>query len=46
MQQRLSMSFHRLAELDADIASFGHGDPSVADASTRLRQVAATLPQE
>jgi glyoxylase-like metal-dependent hydrolase (beta-lactamase superfamily II) len=38
-------SFRRLAELDVDIACFGHGEPAVGDAAARVRQVAATLPE-
>ncbi|MBX5489224.1 MAG: MBL fold metallo-hydrolase, partial [Mycolicibacterium hassiacum] len=36
-------SFRRLAELDADTACFGHGEPIVADVAARLRRAAATL---
>jgi glyoxylase-like metal-dependent hydrolase (beta-lactamase superfamily II) len=42
----VSRSLRRLAELDVDVACFGHGEPAVADASARLREVAATPPQE
>ncbi len=37
-------SFRRLAELPAEVACFGHGEPVLARASERLRQVAARLP--
>ncbi|MER7078769.1 hypothetical protein SAMN02982929_05937 [Saccharopolyspora kobensis] len=30
-------SFRRLAELDIEIACFGHGDPLVGDADAKLR---------
>ncbi|MEU6575198.1 MBL fold metallo-hydrolase [Streptomyces sp. NPDC046805] len=33
-------SFHRLADLDADVACFGHGDPVTARASAVLRKAA------
>jgi len=36
-------SFRRLADLDADIACFGHGEPVVGNAQARLQQAAATL---
>ena len=39
-------SLRRLAELDVDVACFGHGDPLIGEASARLREVAAALPQE
>ncbi|HEY2672909.1 MAG TPA: MBL fold metallo-hydrolase, partial [Rugosimonospora sp.] len=42
----VSRSLRRLAELDVDVACFGHGDPAVQDASARLREVAKTLPHE
>jgi glyoxylase-like metal-dependent hydrolase (beta-lactamase superfamily II) len=34
-------SFRRLAELDADVACFGHGDPVIGQASAALRESAA-----
>ncbi|SFO45889.1 Metallo-beta-lactamase superfamily protein [Saccharopolyspora antimicrobica] len=34
-------SFRRLAELDTEIACFGHGDPLVGDAGAKLRAAAA-----
>ncbi|SEH82699.1 Glyoxylase, beta-lactamase superfamily II [Mycolicibacterium rutilum] len=40
---RTVASFRRLAELDVDTACFGHGEPIVAGAGARLRDVAATL---
>ncbi|CAN5865522.1 MBL fold metallo-hydrolase [soil metagenome] len=36
-------AFRRLAELDVDVACFGHGEPILSDAGARLREVAATL---
>jgi glyoxylase-like metal-dependent hydrolase (beta-lactamase superfamily II) len=36
-------SFRRLAELDVETACFGHGEPILSGAGTRLREVAATL---
>lgn len=36
-------SFRRLAELEVEIACFGHGDPVRADAGSRLAAVAARL---
>ena len=36
-------SFERLCELPAEIACFGHGDPVMESAQTRLREVAAAL---
>ena len=33
-------SFRKLAELDVDMACFGHGDPRLADAAAALREVA------
>lgn len=36
-------SFRRLAELDVDIACFGHGEPAVGDAQRRLQQTARSL---
>lgn len=40
---RVVDAFRRLAELDVDIACFGHGDPLLAAAGDRLRAVAGTL---
>jgi len=34
-------SFHRIAELDVDIACFGHGEPVLGGAGPRLREAAA-----
>jgi glyoxylase-like metal-dependent hydrolase (beta-lactamase superfamily II) len=39
-------SFRRLAELDVDVACFGHGEPVVGGASARLREAAAALAAE
>jgi len=39
-------SFGRLADRDADIACFGHGEPVIGDAQARLQQAAATLDVE
>jgi glyoxylase-like metal-dependent hydrolase (beta-lactamase superfamily II) len=36
-------AFRRLAELDVEIACFGHGEPVLSGAGERLRAVAATL---
>lgn len=36
-------SFRKLAELEVDIACFGHGDPIVASAGAALRRTAARL---
>lgn len=36
-------SFVRLAELDVETACFGHGEPIVSGAQTRIRDTAATL---
>ncbi len=36
-------SFHRLAELDAEIACFGHGEPVTSGTAARLRAAAAQL---
>lgn len=38
---RLIASLARLADLDADVACFGHGDPVVGDAAAALRRAAA-----
>jgi glyoxylase-like metal-dependent hydrolase (beta-lactamase superfamily II) len=38
---RAITSFHRLCELDADVACFGHGEPIVGEASSALRAAAA-----
>ncbi|MFI5685355.1 MBL fold metallo-hydrolase [Streptomyces sp. NPDC051636] len=35
-------SFHRLADLDADLACFGHGDPVTGQAAAVLRKAADT----
>ncbi|MEU6139426.1 MBL fold metallo-hydrolase [Streptomyces sp. NPDC047081] len=35
-------SFHRLAELDTDVACFGHGDPVIGKASAAIRSSADT----
>jgi len=40
---RAAESFRRLAELEVEIACFGHGDPVRADARSRLAAVAARL---
>jgi glyoxylase-like metal-dependent hydrolase (beta-lactamase superfamily II) len=40
---RATETFRTLAELDVDVACFGHGAPLVGDAGTRLRQAAAAL---
>lgn len=39
---RTVASFHRLADLDADLACFGHGDPVTSGASAVLRKAADT----
>ncbi|WP_188986378.1 MBL fold metallo-hydrolase [Saccharopolyspora thermophila] len=36
-------SFHRLAELDVEVACFGHGDPITTAAGAELRAAAANL---
>ncbi|MGH3786795.1 MAG: MBL fold metallo-hydrolase [Pseudonocardiaceae bacterium] len=36
-------SFCRLAELDVETACFGHGEPLIDNAATRLQQVASAL---
>jgi glyoxylase-like metal-dependent hydrolase (beta-lactamase superfamily II) len=36
-------SFQRLAELDVDVACFGHGEAIASDARERIREVAAQL---
>jgi glyoxylase-like metal-dependent hydrolase (beta-lactamase superfamily II) len=36
-------SFHRLAELDADVVAFGHGEPVVGHAAHKLRAAASRL---
>jgi len=36
-------SFRRIAELDVDVACFGHGEPLVGDAGRHLKRVAAEL---
>jgi len=36
-------SFRRVADLDADVACFGHGNPVIGHAHAQLQQVAATL---
>jgi len=36
-------SFRRLADLDVDVACFGHGEPVIGKASKPLREVAAAL---
>jgi glyoxylase-like metal-dependent hydrolase (beta-lactamase superfamily II) len=40
---RTVASFRRLAALDVETTCFGHGEPIVAGAGDRIRQVAATL---
>jgi len=40
---RTVASFRRLAELDVETACFGHGEPILAGAGDRIREVAATL---
>jgi glyoxylase-like metal-dependent hydrolase (beta-lactamase superfamily II) len=42
-RERAAESFCRLAGLDTDVACFGHGDPVVGSAGTKLRAVASTL---
>jgi glyoxylase-like metal-dependent hydrolase (beta-lactamase superfamily II) len=42
----VARSLRRLAELDVDVACFGHGEPAVADAAARLREATTILPQE
>ncbi len=37
-------SFRRLADLDADVACFAHGEPVLGNAATRLAKTAAGLP--
>ncbi|MGH3099109.1 MAG: MBL fold metallo-hydrolase [Streptosporangiales bacterium] len=39
-------SFRRLAQLDVDVACFGHGEPLLTKASTRMRESAAALTPE
>ncbi|WP_129310976.1 MBL fold metallo-hydrolase [Streptomyces sp. L2] len=39
-KDRLLASFHRLAELDVDVACFGHGEPVVGGAGAALRKAA------
>ncbi|MGW3144635.1 MULTISPECIES: MBL fold metallo-hydrolase [Streptomyces] len=41
-RDRAVASFHRLADLDADLACFGHGDPVTGGASAVLRKAADT----
>jgi glyoxylase-like metal-dependent hydrolase (beta-lactamase superfamily II) len=36
-------SFHRLAELDTEVACFGHGEPITEQAGAELRAAAAKL---
>jgi len=36
-------AFQRLAELDVETACFGHGEPIISVAHTRIRDTAATL---
>jgi hypothetical protein len=36
-------SFRRIADLDADVACSGHGEPLIGQASARLQHVASTL---
>jgi glyoxylase-like metal-dependent hydrolase (beta-lactamase superfamily II) len=36
-------AFRRLAELDVEVACFGHGEPLLSDAGAQLRAVAASL---
>ncbi|WP_407675947.1 MBL fold metallo-hydrolase [Peterkaempfera bronchialis] len=36
-------SFRRLAELDTEVACFGHGEPLTSGAGARLRAVAGRL---
>ncbi|HKC29936.1 MAG TPA: MBL fold metallo-hydrolase [Jatrophihabitans sp.] len=40
---RATESMRRLAELDVDIAVFGHGEPALCGAGARLRQVVASF---
>ncbi len=37
---RAAASFRRLADLDTDIACFGHGEPLTRDAALQLRTAA------
>lgn len=39
-------SFRRVADLAADVACFGHGEPLIGNAQARLQQAAATLDVE
>lgn len=39
-------SFRRLADLDADVACFGHGEPVVGEARTHLQQAVTSLAVE
>ncbi len=41
---RAAASFRRLAELDVEVACFGHGEPVTADAAGFLRATAEKLP--
>ncbi|MBO1334495.1 MBL fold metallo-hydrolase [Streptomyces sp. VRA16 Mangrove soil] len=43
-RERAVASFHRLAELESDVACFGHGDPVVAGAAEALRTAASGYP--
>jgi hypothetical protein len=43
LRELTAESFCRLAEFDTDIACFGHGDPVLGGAGTKLRAVASTL---
>ncbi|MGH3427869.1 MAG: MBL fold metallo-hydrolase [Mycobacteriales bacterium] len=40
---QVARSFRRLAELDAEVACLGHGEPILEQASTQLRKVASSL---
>jgi len=39
-RHRALTSFRRLAEIDVDVACFGHGDPVIGRASVALRESA------
>jgi glyoxylase-like metal-dependent hydrolase (beta-lactamase superfamily II) len=41
--ERVAESVRRLAELDVDVALFGHGEPALHNAGARLREAVAVL---
>jgi glyoxylase-like metal-dependent hydrolase (beta-lactamase superfamily II) len=43
--EQAAMSLQRLADLDVEVAAFGHGQPVLQGAQSRLREAVAALPR-